>query len=352
MIDCTVDGDVLDIRTPSVRKARLLAGIALLIVGPGLPVFGLLTNTGSWLIISLPAGVIIALAGLLLVCIRQHTRIDRKQALAGIVIANSEHLRRARPLPSTGHVTMHLVYSGFEVAVCDPNNAPVAPIITLADYGEARQAAESICALLRMSLHDECRGDTVVYRARDSRPPLKQILGQSNGKLPDAPEVNRVEVQREGRKMRIGIPPRITALHLALFAPAAVLWTLALGFGVNGQAVVASSCIVLWALVFSVSLVLHPGLLGVTTQQLAFTHIEIQDGTLSVKREWPNKNSETRELKICDLRELFYLPSPEWGVRPGIVLVTGSEVLSIADHLTEPEAAYVCDLMRIGILAA
>ena len=355
MIECNIDGDLLDIRAPSVRKARVLAGVAFLVVGLGMPVFGVLSHTASWLVITLPAGVIMCFAGILLLIIRTHVRIDRKQGLVGLVLTNKEdELRRSRPLPSTGHVAISFVHSGFEVVVRDKTNAPVAPIITLADYGESRQAAEAVAALLRMDIHDQCRGDsTVVQSAHDRRPPLKQTLQRGNGKLPDAPEINRVEVIREGRKMTVGIPPRITALHLSLFVPAFFLFTLAIGFLANGRQLAAATCLALWAVIFCVSLFLHPGLLTVTKQQLAYTRVVIESGRVTINREWPsNKKTESRELQISELRELYFLPSPEWGMRPAIVLVTTGEVVSIADHLTEPEADYACTLMRLGITAA
>jgi hypothetical protein len=355
MIECTVDGDVLDIRAPSVRKSRLIAGLALIAAGVAFPLFGLLTGmSASLIVISIPVGVVLFFAGILLVALRTHTRLDRQQALVGLLLPPSDDLRRPRPLPTQGFVSIGLVYSGVEVVVRDSSNAPVAPVITLAEYADARQAAEAVAALLSMALHDDCHGEKVVYPPGAPRPSLQETLPRSNGTLPEAPESNRVEVDRKQGSMTIQIPPRVTALHIAVFVPAATLWTLALGAAVNGNAAVAGACILLWTVVFAVALVIHPGLLAVAKRQLLITHVTIGGGKLTIERESPSKTKagEPCSFPLCELRELFYLPAPEWGMRPSLVLVTPGEVITIADHLTEAEAIYACELLRSGIGAA
>ncbi|MFT5128840.1 MAG: hypothetical protein ACI8W8_002459 [Rhodothermales bacterium] len=354
MIDCTVDGDVLDIRAPSVRKSHLLAGLALLAMGVGLPVYGLVSGVSvDVLIISIAIGIFMFFAGILLLALRGHTRVDRKQALLGIVLPPGEALRRARALPKQGYVSIALVYSGFEVTVHDAQKAPVAPVITLAEYADARKAGEAVASLLCMALHDNSRGDVVIYSPNSVRQPLQQTLPRTNGKLPEAPEVNRVEVDRKSNSMTVRIPPRVTALHFAIAVPAAGLWTLALGAAVNGNAAAAGACVLLWTVVFATAIVIHPGLLSVAKRQLAFTRITVAAGKLSIEREWPNKKTDKAEgIPLCELRELFFIPAPAWGMRPSIVIVTPAEVITVADHLTEAEATYACALIRSGISAA
>ena len=354
MIECAVAGDVLDIRAPSVRKSRLLAGLALIAIGIALPAFGLITGMSAGVVaVSLPVGILMFFAGLLLVALRTHTRVDRQQALVGLILPPSDGFRRARPLPTQGHVSMSVVYSGFEVAVCDATDAPVAPVITLAEYADARQAAESVASLLSMALRDKSRGDVVVYPPNAVRQSLQETLGRSNGKLPEAPEVNRVEVDRKSGSLTVHIPPRVTALHVAIAVPALALWTLALGATVNGNAAVAGACILLWTLVFAVALVIHPGLLAVAKRQLAFTRVTVASGKLLIEREWPNKKQDKPQaFPLCELRELFFLPAPAWGMRPSIVLMTPGNVLTVADHLTEAEATYACELLRSGVSTA